>query len=190
MEGWHVLPNILEEARRLIVQRVQPGETVVDATMGNGNDTLFLAKLVGETGKVIAFDIQPEALEKTHARLVQEGMAARAELRLASHEEIRTIEQKVGAIMFNLGYLPGGDKEVTTKAESTVRAIEAALHTLRPGGILTIVVYWGHPAGQVEKEAVEAYCESINQSLALVLRYQYVNQQNQAPFLIAIERRM
>lgn len=184
-----MLPNILEEARRLITQRVKPGETVVDATMGNGNDTLFLAQLIGETGKVIAFDIQPQALKKTKARLDQEGMLARADLRLSSHEEIASIDERLGAVMFNLGYLPGGDKEVTTKAESTIRAIEAGVLALRPGGIMTIVVYWGHASGVVEKEAVEAYCEEINQSTALVLRYQYVNQQNQAPFLFAIERR-
>ncbi|MGO0061626.1 class I SAM-dependent methyltransferase [Brevibacillus fluminis] len=184
-----MLPNILEEARRLITQRVQAGETVVDATMGNGNDTLFLAHVVGDTGKVIAYDIQPQALEKTKARLAHEGMLQRADLRLQSHEEIASIGELVGAVMFNLGYLPGGDKEVTTKAESTIRAIEAGLMALRPGGIMTIVVYWGHASGVVEKEAVEAFCEQINQSVALVLRYQYVNQQNQAPFLFAIERR-
>ncbi len=184
-----MLPNVLEVARRLIRERIAEGETVVDATMGNGNDTLFLAQLVGAGGRVIAYDIQPEAVEKTSARLEREGVREWVELRLASHEEIGKIEEPVGAIMFNLGYLPGGDKTVTTTAESTIRAIQAGLARLRPEGIMTIMVYWGHPAGVKEKDAVEALCESLDQSQVLVLKYQYVNQQNQAPFLLAIERR-
>jgi len=184
-----VLPNVLEVARRLIKERVKPAETVIDATMGNGNDTLFLAQCVGEGGKVIAYDIQPEAITKTRLRLEREGVLPLVETRLASHEEMKELDIQAAAVMFNLGYLPGGNKEITTQAESTIRAIEAGLDLLRPGGIMTIVVYWGHPAGQVEKEAVERYCEALEQTHYLVLRYQYVNQQNQAPFLLAIEKR-
>lgn len=185
-----MLPNVLEVARRLIVERIIPGEMAVDATMGNGNDTLFLAKAVGEAGSVIAYDIQREAMEKTKLRLEREGVAARVEMKLASHEEMGQLTRNAGAIMFNLGYLPGGDKEITTKAESTIRAIETGLTLLRPGGIMTIIVYWGHPAGMVEKDAVLHYCGQLDQTQYLVLQYQYVNQQNQAPFLLAIERRV
>jgi predicted methyltransferase len=184
-----VLPNVLEVARRLITERVSAGETVIDATMGNGNDTLFLARLVGESGRVIAYDIQPEAMTKTKARLEHEGVLQRVEMRLASHVEMERLDVEAGAIMFNLGYLPGGNKEITTKAASTIQAIEAGLARLRPGGIMTIVVYWGHPAGRIEKEAVERYCMELDQTTFLALKYQYVNQQNQAPFLLAIERR-
>lgn len=184
-----MFPNVLEVARKLIRERVREGETVIDATMGNGNDTLFLAQLVQETGKVIAFDIQPLAIEKTRERLEREGVAERVEMRLASHEEIKFVQEPVGAIMFNLGYLPGGNKEITTEAASTTRAIESGLAVLRPGGIMTVVIYWGHPAGEVEKTAVESFCQSISQQDCLVLKYQYVNQQNQAPFLLAMERR-
>ncbi len=184
-----MLPNVLEVARKLIRERVGERETVVDATMGNGNDTLFLAELVGEHGKVIGFDIQEEAAEKTRLRLERYGVVTQVDMRIISHEEIRQITEPVGAIMFNLGYLPGGNKEVTTQAESTIRAIQAGLRILKPGGIMTIVVYWGHDAGKIEKEAVEAYCLGLDQSEYLVLKYQYINQQNQAPFLLAIERR-
>jgi tRNA A58 N-methylase Trm61 len=184
-----LFPNVLEVARKLIRERVGEGETVIDATMGNGNDTLFLAQLVGETGRVIAYDIQPLAMEKTRQRLEREGVLQRVQLQLASHEEMANLDVSAGAIMFNLGYLPGGDKEITTQAASTVRAIEAGLKILRPGGIMTVMIYWGHPAGQVEKEAVEAYCQTLSQLDYLVLKYQYINQQNQAPFLLAIERR-
>nr|WP_206529708.1 class I SAM-dependent methyltransferase [Brevibacillus sp. SYP-B805] len=179
----------MEVARRLIIERVSAGETVIDATMGNGNDTLFLARLVGESGHVIAYDIQPEAMAKTKARLEREGVLDRVEMRLASHVEMGQLDLEAGAIMFNLGYLPGGNKEITTQAATTIQAIEAGLERLRPGGIMTIVVYWGHPAGQIEKEAVEKYCTELDQTSFLVLKYQYVNQQNQAPFLLAIERR-
>ncbi|ASJ54265.1 MULTISPECIES: tRNA (mnm(5)s(2)U34)-methyltransferase [Brevibacillus] len=184
-----MFPNVLEVARKLIRERVQVGETVVDATMGNGNDTLFLAQLVQEEGKVIAFDIQPQAIEKTRERLEREGLANRVEMKLASHEEIDKLEISAAAIMFNLGYLPGGDKEITTQASSTIQAIQSGLRVLRPGGIMTVMIYWGHPAGETEKEAVEAFCHELSQLDYLVLKYQYINQQNQAPFLLAIERR-
>ncbi|KQL44474.1 rRNA methyltransferase [Brevibacillus choshinensis] len=184
-----MFPNVLEVARKLIKERVKAGETVIDATMGNGNDTLFLAQLVQDTGKVIAYDIQPLAMEKTRERLEREGVAGWVAMRLASHEEIETVEEPVGAIMFNLGYLPGGDKEITTQAASTIRAIESGLRVLRPGGVMTVMIYWGHQAGEAEKAAVESYCQSISQLDYLVLKYQYINQQNQAPFLLAIERR-
>ncbi|MCG5250803.1 class I SAM-dependent methyltransferase [Brevibacillus agri] len=184
-----MFPNVLEVARKLIRERVQQDETVIDATMGNGNDTLFLAQLVQETGKVIAFDIQPQAIAKTKDRLEREGLADRVELKLASHEEIESLNVQAAAIMFNLGYLPGGDKEITTQASSTIRAIESGLRVLRPGGIMTVMIYWGHAAGEVEKEAVEAFCHELSQLEFLVLKYQYINQQNQAPFLLAIERR-
>ena len=91
--------------------------------------------------------------------------------------------------MFNLGYLPGGDKEITTQAASTILAIESGLKLLRPGGIMTVMIYWGHSAGQVEKDAVESFCQTLSQMDYLVLKYQYINQQNQAPFLLAVERR-
>ncbi|QRG65409.1 tRNA (mnm(5)s(2)U34)-methyltransferase [Brevibacillus choshinensis] len=184
-----MFPNVLEVARKLIKERVQAGETVIDATMGNGNDTLFLAQLVQGAGKVIAYDIQPLAMEKTRERLEREGVLEWVDMRLTSHEEIESVMEPVGAIMFNLGYLPGGDKEITTQAASTIRAIEAGLKVLRPGGIMTVMIYWGHSAGEVEKEAVETFCQTISQLDFLVLKYQYVNQQNQAPFLLAIERR-
>ncbi|WP_445344403.1 class I SAM-dependent methyltransferase [Brevibacillus reuszeri] len=184
-----MFPNVLEVARKLIRERVREGETVVDATMGNGNDTLFLAQLVKENGKVIAFDIQPLAIEKTKERLEREGVADWVEMKLASHEEIEKLEGSAGAIMFNLGYLPGGDKEITTQAASTIRAIQSGLNVLRPGGIMTVMIYWGHAAGEVEKDAVESFCHELSQLEFLVLKYQYINQQNQAPFLLAIERR-
>lgn len=184
-----MFPNVLEVARQLIRERVEEGEIVIDATMGNGIDTLFLAQLVKEQGKVIAYDIQPQALAKTKERLEQHGASQQVELNQCSHEEMAHLQLKVGAIMFNLGYLPGADKEITTTAPSTLRAIEAGLELLRRGGIMTIMIYWGHAAGEVEKGAVESFCQKLDQSRFLVLKYQYVNQQNQAPFLLAIERR-
>ncbi|WP_400163438.1 class I SAM-dependent methyltransferase [Brevibacillus sp. TJ4] len=181
--------NVLEIARQLIRERVSSGETVIDATMGNGNDTVFLARLVEEEGKVIAYDIQEQALAKTRERLVQQELAERVELKLASHEEMALLDTQVAAVMFNLGYLPGSDKQVTTMAQSTIRAIQAGLELLRPGGMMTIMVYWGHPAGVQEKETVESFCQQLDQTKYLVLKYQYLNQKNSAPYLLAIERR-
>mgnify|MGYP001321740392 CR=1 FL=1 len=182
--------NVLEVARQLIRERVREHDTVIDATMGNGHDTLFLAQLVKEKGRVIAYDIQEQAIAKTRERLEREGVAGWVELRLASHEEMAGLDVQAAAIMFNLGYLPGGDKQVTTMPDSTIRAIQSGLNLLRPGGIMTIMIYWGHPAGVLEKEAVEAFCQGLEQSRFLVLKYQYINQKNQAPYLLAIERRV
>ncbi|QIC05565.1 methyltransferase domain-containing protein [Brevibacillus sp. 7WMA2] len=184
-----MFPNVLEVVRQYIRERVEEGETVVDATMGNGNDTLFLAQLVGERGKVYAYDVQSEAIEKTRARLEREQVVERVNLLLTSHEQMKEIPVAIGAVMFNLGYLPGGNKDITTQANTTIRAIEAGLDKLRTGGIMTIIIYWGHEAGTIEKEAVVDYCEKLPQTEYLVLRYQYMNQQNQAPFIIAIEKR-
>ncbi|WP_139489063.1 tRNA (mnm(5)s(2)U34)-methyltransferase [Brevibacillus dissolubilis] len=184
-----MMPNVLEVVRRYIRESAKPGETLIDATMGNGNDTLFLAQLTGETGRVIAYDVQAQAVEKTRQRLEEEGMLDRVELRLESHVEMGQLAGPVAAVMFNLGYLPGGDEALSTQAETTVQAIEAGLTLLRPGGMMTIVIYVGHQAGVVEKEAVEAYCEQLDLGQYFVLKYQYLNQKNQAPFVLVIEKR-
>jgi SAM-dependent methyltransferase len=138
-------------------KHVREGDLAVDATAGNGHDTAFLAELVGPGGRVWAFDVQRCAIDATAARLVALGLGARVELICGGHETVAEFAPSgLGVVMFNLGYLPGGDHALVTRPETTVRALSAALRLLRPGGVLTCVVYPGHPGGTEEAAAVRA----------------------------------
>ena len=129
------MPYELRSARYLAAdilrQAVAPGDTVVDATMGNGHDTLFLCQLVGESGRVYAFDVQQKAVESTKKRLSEAGVLSRAALFCLGHEHMtEKVEGTVAAVVFNLGWLPGGDHSVTTHWETTKKAVESALSLL------------------------------------------------------------
>lgn len=131
-----------------------PGDTVVDATVGNGHDTLVLAQCVGPTGTVIGFDVQPDALDSARRRLLDAGYH-QARLDFDDHAKIAEfVTIPVRIVAFNLGYLPGGDKRITTTAASTVRALEGAAKVLLPGGMITVIAYRGHAGGEAETEAV------------------------------------
>lgn len=187
--------SVLSCAQKLVAERVQPGEMVVDATVGNGVDTLFLARTVGGEGKVYGFDIQPQALEKATERLGRELAGIRnIELLLASHEFMmdhlpRESLGRAGAVMFNLGYLPGSDHKTITRPYSTIPALNAALQLLRKGGVLTIVVYPGHEGGQEEAEAVEGWAAKLPQDRYQSMLYRFINQKNDPPYLVAVEKR-
>jgi tRNA G37 N-methylase Trm5 len=148
-------------AHREIAAVVREGDHVIDATAGNGHDTVFLAKLVGGTGEVIAFDVQAQAIASTRERLEAEGLLERVKLVHGSHGMIaeHAAAGSVAAVMFNLGYLPGGDHGVVTRTEETLLALDLAKWALRPGGILTIVCYPGHEGGDEESAAVMAWGE-------------------------------
>ena len=184
-----MFPRITEYVHELMKQRVHEGSVVIDATMGNGHDTLYLAKLVGHEGRVFAFDIQEQAIESTHQLLKENKFVSRVELILQSHADMEFPENSIDFVVFNLGYLPGADKKVTTKGSSTIQAVEKSLKALKVGGLLILVVYWGHEEGKVEKESVEQFVEQIPYPEFMVLRYQYVNPGNHPPFVFAIERR-
>ena len=167
---------------------IVPGETLVDATAGNGNDTLFLAEQVGEDGHVFAFDIQQQALDSTKERLGE--LAKHVTLILDSHANVdEYVRGPIGGAMFNLGYLPySDDLSVITKAESTIAAIHKLLGLLRKDGIITISVYDGHEGGKEERDALLAYVGKLHQGDVHVARYEIVNQRNNPPFLLAIEK--
>ncbi|MBN6188678.1 methyltransferase domain-containing protein [Aneurinibacillus sp. BA2021] len=183
------LPRITEMAHRLLAERVQAGDTVVDATAGNGHDTLFLAQLVGEGGHVHAYDIQAKAIEATRERLKARGLEGRVTLHHASHAGIRELSDVLQAVIFNLGYLPGSDKTVITTAGETVAAVQGALSHLLPGGMVVIVAYVGHDGGEAEAEALEAYVRSLPLHEYLVLKYAYINPNNEPPYIVAIEKK-
>ena len=133
---------------------VSPGDAVVDATAGNGHDTVFLARLVGPSGQVHAFDVQEEAIRATRERLEKEGLLTPSvRLHLASHDRLaELVGGPVKAIVFNLGYLPGGDKKTVTRTECTLAALEQAAALIAPNGLLSVMCYPGHEGGKEEAE--------------------------------------
>lgn len=183
-----LLHRVLPFSKRLMSETILPGESVVDATAGNGNDTFFLAELVGEDGKVFAFDIQQAALEATAGRLGE--LTSRVNLILDSHANVdRYVNQPIGGAMFNLGYLPySNDKSIITKPDSTIQAIHKLLGMLKKGGIITISVYDGHDGGKEERDALLAYVKTLHQADVHVIRYELLNQRNNPPFLVALEK--
>lgn len=188
------LDRILPYARILLEKAISPGDYAIDATAGNGHDTLFLTKLVGADGHVFAFDVQEEAIQQTKKRLVENNAEHQATLFLQSHDQLMNVlpedcNGKITAAVFNLGYLPGGDKSIVTEANSTISAIEQLLELMAVEGIIVLVVYHGHPEGAVEKDALMSYVTSLPQDKAHVLHYGFMNQRNAPPFIVAIEKR-
>ncbi len=172
-------------ARALVAGWVRAGDTVVDATVGNGHDTLFLARLAGPGGRVIGYDVQPTALATTRARLAAAGLAA--ELHLGSHAAmLDDVPAGVAAVMFNLGYLPGGDKRVTTRSAETLAALAAALELVRVGGGITLVCYPGHPGGAEEAAAVGAWAAGLPSRQFCAVRCHGLNASESSGFLISV----
>ncbi|HEY6839292.1 MAG TPA: class I SAM-dependent methyltransferase [Geobacteraceae bacterium] len=170
-------------------ERVKPGDRVVDATCGNGNDTLLLARLVGEPGRVWAFDLQEEALAATRRLLAGAGVEERVELVAAGHEKLADIvREPVAAVVFNLGYLPGGDKEFITRPATTVAAVAAALELLLPGGLLLVVIYTGHPGAAEEEEAVLSRVSVLDPRAYNVWTSRQANRPPTAPYLVVAEK--
>ena len=156
-----VPPRLTEVAHAEVCRHLYAGAYTIDATAGNGHDTLFLARQTGQGGSVHSFDIQPEAIEATRLLLEQSGLSHLATFHSCGHEKMKealppNLEVNTAAILFNLGYLPGGDKSITTKVSTTLDALHQSWKSyLSPRGILSILVYPGHAAGQQEAEAVQ-----------------------------------
>ncbi|MDC3412418.1 methyltransferase domain-containing protein [Aquibacillus sp. 3ASR75-11] len=188
-----MLKQIISFAHELILQAVEPGETIIDATCGNGHDTVVLSKAVGVNGQVLAFDIQKQALRNTKQLLDKQDIR-NVTLIHASHENIRFYlhEEDHGTLsgaIFNLGYLPGSDKSVITNANSTIKAMDTIVDFLKPGGLIVLVVYHGHPGGDEEKESLLKYLRTFNQKHFNVLKYGFINQKNHPPFILAVEKK-
>ena len=171
-------------------ERVRPGDTVVDATCGNGQDTIFLARLVGETGTVWGFDPQPEALAATRSLLAEEGVLHRVRLKQEGHERMAEfVGAPVMAAVFNLGYLPGGDRRFTTSPVTTIPALDAVLSLLQPGGIILVVLYTGHAGGEDEAEEIARWGSGLDPRLVNVWVCRQANRPSAAPFLLVAEKR-
>ncbi|MEG0373606.1 MAG: class I SAM-dependent methyltransferase [Enterococcus sp.] len=178
-----MLLTALRFSHQLLKEITTAGDHVIDATMGNGNDTLFLAELVGSTGHVYGFDIQAQALKNTREKL---GSAIDHE----TIEENIPAEQPIKGAIFNLGYLPKGDKQIITLPETTKQAMDAILKRLVVGGRMIVVIYYGHAGGEDEKHEVLDYCQNLPQEKYSVLNYQFINQKNNPPILLCVEARV
>lgn len=184
--------NSLQYSHQLIKTKVQPGDLVIDATTGNGYDTLLLAQLVGSKGQVLSYDIQATALEETRKRLEKENLMNQVQLIQRGHETVEqdlATDQYIKAAMFNLGYLPGGDHSIITHPNTTVKALETILTYLLPRGLVTIVTYYGHEGGEKELKQLIEFLTSLDQSHFTVLHYEFINQANQPPILFAVEKK-
>ena len=172
-------------AHRALAAVLRPGDLAIDATAGNGHDTVFLAEHVGETGRILAFDIQPEAIAATRARITDGGLASRVTLLLASHAAMaeHAAPGSAAAIVFNLGYLPGADHTIITRTPETLAALGQAFTILKPGGLLAIVCYPGHPGGDEESAAVLEW--STCHSPEVIRREDTLRP---APFLILVQK--
>ena len=187
-----MLKKPLSFVQELLKDSVMENDIVIDATVGNGNDTLLLATLVGPTGKVYGFDVQEEAIQTTKTKLLLTGLLPQTELIIDGHENLDQYvpeNPNISAITFNLGYLPKSDKSIITTADTTLKAIEKSLIRLRKGGLITIMVYYGHEGGLEEKTGVANFVANLPQEEYQVLKYEFVNQKNNPPFLFVIEKK-
>lgn len=253
------LPQGVEMSHLILKRFVSPGDFVLDATCGNGHDTVFLAGLVGDEGRVLAVDIQQEAVSKTRSLLEEKNLSSRARVIKGDHSKIKeligkeltgkmdkdygktTKENKrmdkeridkdnidnkdnkdnidkavdneenkdkkankteketdkefsrkkvIKAAIFNLGFLPGSEKELITTAETTLPALKQSLELIRAGGVLVIVAYTGHQGGKEECQQVLDWAGGLNYQDYNVLHHKFINQPTDPPQIIAAEKRI
>lgn len=180
--------QITEWCHHFIREHVKQGDICIDATAGKGNDTLLLCQLVGESGHVIAFDIQEDAIRQTAERLEKEKMASRADLRMESHVNMASYakEESVSCIVFNFGYLPGGDHQLATKKDTSIEAIKTGLNLLKKGGFMSLCIYSGGDSGFEERDAILAFLKDLDCKEYLVIQSVYYNRPNHPPIPVMI----
>ena len=179
--------DLLELQKVFILNHLKAGDTAVDFTMGNGHDTEFLSKTVGEHGRVFAFDIQPDALSSTQKRLTEENCPKNYTLIHDSHHKVKKyVMTPIKAGMFNLGYLPGGDKSITTMRKTTLPAVSEAISLLGADSILLVAVYPGHAEGKAEGEEIEKFLSLTDRRKICVAKIKIVNSPS-SPYFFTIE---
>ncbi len=190
----NILTKTTDLAMYMTAGYIDEGDLVIDATCGNGNDTVLLSNAVGPEGAVIAFDIQEKAVDATRKLLKEE----RIENTVVVNDSFTNMEEYVEtddedecpqAVIFNLGYLPGGDKDITTKTEDTLDGISVALELIRTGGVVTCTLYSGHEEGAKEKEAVLAMAKALPQDKYHVVYMNMYNQPNDPPEILMITKK-
>lgn len=172
-----------------ILEHLKDGDVAVDFTMGNGNDTLFLSRTVGESGRVYAFDIQEDALISTRAHLQANGAPENYTLICASHDRVcEFVKEPIKAGMFNLGYLPrSGRKGVTTMLATTMPAVEAAIGLLAPDGVLLVAIYPGHEEGAREGDALREYFATLSRFEICASEFRILNSPT-SPYFYLLEK--
>jgi hypothetical protein len=179
--------RLLDLQKQLILSHLGEGDVAVDFTMGNGYDTEFLSKTVGERGHVYAFDIQEQAVASTAAHLRESGCPDNYTLIHASHHTVKDyVKGPIKAGMFNLGYLPGGDKSITTMRATTMPAIEAAIELLGPKSILSVAIYPGHEEGDAEGKMVSEYLSTLDRFRVSVAQIKIINSPT-SPYFMVVE---
>lgn len=175
--------QITQWCRHFIEDHVRPGDLCIDATMGNGHDTLLLSCLCGDKGKVLAFDIQQEALDHTQQLLTESSAPSNYHLILDSHEYMDAYAEEgtVSCITFNFGYLPGGDHQKATRPASSIAAIKKGLSLLRKGGLMSLCIYSGGDSGFEERDAILSFLKGLDPKRCLVIKTEYVNRPNNPP---------
>ena len=178
--------NTLSMVHDFLRQHVRPGAVCIDATAGKGRDTALLCRLAGEEGRVLAFDIQQEAVDQTRALLEQGGLSAEVYLESHANMEQYASPGSVDCVVFNFGRLPGGDPHIVTKADSSLQAIDAGLRLLKPGGVMAIALYYGKENGYDERDAVLAHLETLDDRQFSVLACRWSNRRSDPPMPIFI----
>ncbi len=186
--------SITGKIHQFLSTEIHPGDHVIDATMGNGHDTLFLSKQVGDQGHVFAFDIQPEAIQNTREQLALQPFQNRATLLLKSHASINVSvpihhHGHITCVMFNLGYLPGADKSLTTQIESTLSALTQSCRLLAKQGCISILAYTGHPGGMEEFDAVKDWADQLSDNEFTVSTNNLLPNHQHPPQWVLIKRR-
>ena len=180
--------GVLDIAHRFLREHVKPGDICIDATAGRGFDTRLLCELTGETGRVIAFDIQPDAVASTEALLAENGL--HAEVHLDSHANMEQYAEAgtVSCAVFNFGWLPGGSHDIFTHADSSIAALNAALRLLRVGGALCLCIYYGGANGFSERDALLDYLSALESRYYTVLEMRFPNRTGCPPFCVIVTK--
>jgi len=178
-------------AKRYLSEYIKPGDVVIDATVGNGYDTEFLARSVGPGGKVFGFDVQSDAITKSTERLARLRLNDRVTLYNSNHEFLAknidsTFQENIAAIMFNLGYLPGTAKAIKTQTASTISALDQAIKLLKPGGIITLISYVGHQGGSQEANSIQGWLKQSRYENLIVKFESSSSTKDNAPELVVI----
>lgn len=181
-------PRLTGVAHSALEAVLRPGDCAVDATLGNGHDALFMARRVGPGGRVIGFDVQEAALAATRRAAEDAGLADLLELHRCGHESMARVlgpalAGRVAAVTFNLGYLPGGDRSIVTCPHTTAAALDQAAGLLRPGGLISLLVYRGHAGAADEVAAVEDWLGQLGAG------WQVTRHDSPGPVLYLVENR-
>ncbi|MBS3810554.1 MAG: class I SAM-dependent methyltransferase [Halanaerobiales bacterium] len=180
----------VEFSHWIISNFLEQNKVLVDATCGRGKDTLFLSKHLDADGKIYAFDIQKEAIQITKDKFASLDKRIEIEFIQDDHQKIAEyVNKKADGIIYNLGFLPGSDKNIKTEKETTLNSLNEALDVLADKGLIVLVIYSEHPGGQEEKEAVLDFAANLNYKNYNVLHYNFINQKKNPPEVIVIKKR-